>query len=76
MPAFNGAAVKFTQHAAPVPLSYLLFGADLFPSVTEFGENGGERHDLRLVRQVAIQENVLQGKKLCSSQEASQHVIA
>src|SRR5262245_30195782 len=33
--ALDSAAIKFTEHAAPVPLSYLLFSTDLFPCVTK-----------------------------------------
>ena len=54
MPAFDRSTVEFPENAAPVPLAYLLFGTDFFPSVTKFRENRGERYELRLIRQVAI----------------------
>ena len=76
MPTLDSTAVKFTEHTAPVPLAHLLFGADLLPTITKFRENGGKRHKLRLVRQVAISEDVLQSEEFCSPEEAHQHMIA
>ena len=76
MPALDGAAVKLAEHAAPVPEAHLLLGADLFPAVAKFRENGGERHKLRLVRQVAIEEEVLQREELCRPKEAGQDMVA
>src|SRR5258705_4902369 len=76
MPAFNSATIEFAEHTAPVPLAYLFFGADLLPTVAKFCKNSGKRHELRLVRQVAIQEDMLQSKQLCSPEKAGQHMVA
>jgi hypothetical protein len=52
--ALDSTAVEFTEHATPVPLTNLLFNPDLLPTVTKLRENGSERNELRLVRQVAV----------------------
>jgi hypothetical protein len=64
VPALDGAALKLAEHAAPVPLAHLLLCADFFPAVAKFREDGGERHKLCLVRQVTIEEDVLQREEL------------
>jgi hypothetical protein len=54
MSTFDRPAVEFAKNAAPKPLAHLLFHADFLPSITELGQNGRERYELCLIREVAI----------------------
>src|SRR3546814_11188951 len=68
--AFDCRTVEFSEDAAPVPLGQLLAHGIVFPGRAELSEDRRQRHQLRLVWQVARVED-LQGMEELSGSHIS-----
>jgi hypothetical protein len=65
-----------SSRRTPRQYHWRTFCAVLLPAIAEFGKDGRKRHELGLVRQIAVEEDVLERQELRRTHETRQNMVA